>query len=180
MPISSVAGVGIAAGLAIAWRLGWVWWKNRGQRVVTCPENGRHAGVVVAAPGIVQSLVSKPTLRLSECSRWPEKAGCGQQCLSEVREAGSECLVRTIIGEWYRGKKCAVCAQTIGDIDWTGGSRPAVLGSGQQSIEWTEIPADKLIETLDGALPICFACHTANRLVREHPELVVVRNRAGV
>ena len=55
-----------------------------------------------------------------------------------------------------------------------------MLLTDQMSVEWNEIPADKLVETLAGALPICFACHTANRLVREHPELVTDRHRAGV
>jgi len=54
------------------------------------------------------------------------------------------------------------------------------LLTGQESVEWNEIPADRLVETLAAGLPICFACHTANRLVREHPELVTDRHRAGV
>jgi hypothetical protein len=54
-----------------------------------------------------------------------------------------------------------------------------LLLTGQESVEWNEIPADKLAETL-AAGPICFASHSANRLVREHPELVTDRHRAGV
>jgi hypothetical protein len=117
-----------------------------------------------------------PVLRLSECSRWPEKAGCGQECLSQVRESGAGCLVRNIIAQWYRDKSCAACGQAIGEIDWTG-SRPALLLSDQESVEWARIPAEELIGTLAAALPICFACHTANRLVKEHPELVTDRQR---
>jgi hypothetical protein len=36
-----------------------------------------------------------------------------------------------------------------------------------------------LPETLAAAKPICFACHMAQTLVREHPELVVDRHRPG-
>jgi hypothetical protein len=28
--------------------------------------------------------LSQPHLRLSECSRWPERQGCGQECLSQI------------------------------------------------------------------------------------------------
>lgn len=180
MPISLLAlAVILLAGVAV-WRLGSTWWKYRGQRVITCPENQRPAGVVVDATHAAASLFGKaPELQLSECSRWPEKAGCGQECLSEVREFGADCLVRNIIVKWYRDKVCAACGRAIGEIDWTG-SRPALLAADQVSVEWNQIPADKLLGTLAAALPICFACHTANRLVKEHPELVTERHRASI
>jgi hypothetical protein len=116
----------LLAGVAV-WRFGSAWLKYRGQRVITCPENHRPAGVVVdAAHAAATGFGKAPELRLSECTRWPEKAGCGQECLSEVRESGADCLVRNIIAKWYRDKVCAACGQPIGEIDWTG-SRPALL-----------------------------------------------------
>jgi hypothetical protein len=47
------------------------------------------------------------------------------------------------------------------------------------SVEWNRISAEMLPETLAAAKPICFACHTAQTLVRKHPELVVDRHRPG-
>jgi hypothetical protein len=180
MPIPVLAGVVVLlAGVAV-WRLGSAWWKYRGQRVVTCPESKRPAGVAVDATHAAATVFGKaPQLRLSECSRWPEKAGCGQECLSQVREAGADCLVRNIIAKWYRDKSCAACGQPIGEIDWTG-SRPALLIADRESVEWNQVPTDELPGTLAAALPICFTCHTANKLVRDHPELVTDRHRAGV
>ena len=125
------------------------------------------------------ALGKSPELRLSDCSRWPEKANCGQECLSQIRHSGADCLVANILTKWYEGKDCAACGQPIGQIDWAG-SHPALLVADQESVEWERISADKLTETLGGALPICFACHTANRLVKEHPELVTDRHRAGL
>jgi hypothetical protein len=178
IPLLDLIVVGLA-GVAV-WRLGNAWWKYRGQRVITCPENHRPAGVVLdAAHAAATGFGKAPELRLSECSRWPEKAGCGQECLSEIRESGADCLMRNIIAKWYRDKACAACGQPIGEIDWAG-SHPGVLLNDQVSVEWNQIPADKLVGTLAAALPICFACHTAKRLVREHPELVTDRHRAGV
>jgi hypothetical protein len=180
MPISVfVLAVVLLASVAV-WRLGSAWLKYRGKRVITCPENHRPAGVVLDAAHAAATVFGKaPELRLSECSRWPEKAGCGQECLSEVRESGTDCLVRNIIAKWYRGKVCAACGQAIGEIDWTG-SRPALLLADRASVEWNQVPADELMGTLAVALPICFACHTANRLVREHPELVTDRRRTAI
>ena len=54
------------------------------------------------------------------------------------------------------------------------------LVADQSSMEWNQIPADRIVGTLAAALPICFACHTANRLVKEHPDLVTERHRAGL
>lgn len=180
MPISLFAWATLILVLILACYLGSVWFKLRGQRVVTCPENQRQVVVSLnAGHAASTSLGGSPDLRLSECSRWPEKAKCGQECLSQIREAGAACLVRNIIAEWYRDKDCAACGQPIGEIDWAG-SHPALLVDEQVSVEWEQVPADKLTGTLAGAMPICFACHTANRLVREHPELAIYRHRAGL
>ena len=180
MPISSIAWASLILAVIVACYLGSVWFKLRGQRVVICPENQRQVVVSLnAAHAASTSFGGSPDLRLSECTRWPEKAGCGQQCLSQIREAGASCLVRNILVAWYRDKVCAACGQPIGEIDWAG-SHPALLVGDQVSVEWDRVPADKLTGTLAGALPICFACHTANRLVKEHPELVTDRHRAGL
>jgi hypothetical protein len=115
--------------------------------------------------------------RLSACSRWPEKAGCGQECLAEIAAAPENCLVRNIVSKWYHGKRCAVCGAQFDKVEW-GPSQPAVILSDKSSVEWKQISADVLTQTLDTALPVCFACHMANTLVRQHPELVTDRNRA--
>jgi hypothetical protein len=124
------------------------------------------------------ALVRTPNLRLSACTRWPERAGCGQECLSQVEAAPEDCLVRNILVLWYTGKRCANCGKPFGEIPLAG-AKPAVLGADKVSVEWSEIPADRLRETLAAAAPICFACHMGNTLVREHPELVVDRHRTA-
>ena len=35
---------------------------------------------------IVGSIAGRPELRLRDCSRWPDRHGCGQVCLSQVEE----------------------------------------------------------------------------------------------
>jgi hypothetical protein len=124
------------------------------------------------------ALAGSPQLRLSTCSRWPERAGCGQECLGQIEAAPEDCLVRNILVLWYTGKRCVYCGQPFGDIS-VAGAKPAVLCADKVSVEWSRIPADRLRETLAAASPICFACHMGNTLVREHPELVVDRHRSA-
>src|SRR5579872_1183780 len=166
----------IAVGVA-AWRFSRIWSRYLGRMVITCPENQRPAGVSVdARHALATGLGGAPELRLAECSRWPERADCGQQCLSQIAEAPADCLVRSILTRWYEDKSCAWCGLSIGDIH-IGDRKPALLKPDQTSVEWKDIPADRLQETLATALPLCFGCHMANTIVRSRPELVIDRKR---
>ena len=179
MPVYFGVAIVVVAAVAVLARLGRAWLKYRGKRVIQCPENLRPAGVVVnAAHAAVTAFGKAPELRLSQCSRWPERAGCGQECLSQIAAAPEDCLVRNIVANWYRGKVCGACGQVFGEIDW-GGSQPCLLMEGGMTLEWRQVPAEKLEETLSSAKAICFACHTARTLVREHPELAMDRHRAA-
>jgi hypothetical protein len=166
--------VAIAAVLCsiAAWRLFGAWFKNKGRRVVTCPENQRPAGVTLdSRHAVATALGRSPELRLESCSRWPEKAGCGQQCLSEIEASPEGCLVRNILLAWYVGKVCHSCGMAIGEIPLAG-ARPALLLAHGESVDWNEIPAEKLHETLLAASPVCFACHTARKMLHQHRELI--------
>jgi hypothetical protein len=178
MPFYLAVAILTLAAAVVLVRLGSAWLKYRGKRVIQCPENLRPAGVVVDAAHAAATAFGKaPELRLSQCSRWPERAGCGQECLSQIQASPEDCLVRNIIAKWYRGKACFTCGQEIGEIDW-GGSQPCLLTEAGSSLEWRQVPADKVEEMLSSAKAICFACHTATALVREHPELATDRHRA--
>jgi hypothetical protein len=179
MPVWLLAALFVAAVLAalVVARVVRAWLKYRGSLVVTCPETEKPAGVTVDAGYFaLASFGGKHELRLETCSRWPERAGCGQECLGQLAASPEGCLVRNIATEWYRGKKCASCGQPFGEIQW-GTAQPALLSADKQSMEWSEIAPERIRETLAASLPLCFACHTANRMVIEHPELVVNRKR---
>ncbi len=182
MPVQATLVAAIAAVfvLVVLSRQARVWWRYRGQRVVTCPETQRKAGVEVdARRAAASALLGPPSLRLSSCSRWPERAGCGQPCLSEIALSPEDCLMRRILADWYEGKSCASCGRAFGPIEWSA-AKPALLLPDQVSAEWSTIPAERLDDTLATARPLCFACHTASAMVREHPELVVDRARGPV
>ncbi|HUI80411.1 MAG TPA: hypothetical protein VLY24_20940 [Bryobacteraceae bacterium] len=166
----------VLAGIAV-WRMGRAWLKFHGKRAITCPENCLAAGVTIdARHAAATALHGEPELRLNQCSRWPEKADCGQDCLFQIERAPEDCLVRNILVHWYEGKKCAWCGRPIGEIH-LGDRKPAVLTADRRSMEWNQIPVEELKQTLANALPLCFTCHVANTMVREHPDLVIDRSR---
>lgn len=59
-----------------------------GTRPVACPENQQAAAVGMdAMHAAVTGIDGNPDLRLSDCTRWPERASCNQACLSQAVQA---------------------------------------------------------------------------------------------
>ena len=92
--------------------------KFRGRRLITCPETRTAVAVDVDAKHAAYTAVrsGQPELRLTSCSRWPEREDCGQECLLQVRMSPADCLMRTILAGWYQGKKCALCGRSFGEL----------------------------------------------------------------
>lgn len=157
-----------------------LWLRERGARVITCPESRRPAGVMVdAGYAALTGLLGAEKLRLSSCSRWPERAGCGQQCLTQIEASPEGCLVRRLLAQWYQRKTCSYCGTAFGEIRWSV-QKPALIRGDRVSVEWSKVAAEQLMETLETASPVCFACHMANTLVREQPDLVCDRSNRAV
>ena len=149
--------------------------KFRGKRLVSCPETHKPAAVRVAAgKAALEATVGNERLRLSECSRWPEREACGQECLAQIQEAPKACLVRMIINRWYQGQHCVYCHKPFGEIHWHD-HPPALADYQRKTVLWNELPAEKLQEALGKHRPVCWGCHIAQTFRREHPELVVDR-----
>jgi hypothetical protein len=56
-----------------------------GARAVTCPETKQTVAVEFdALHAAVTGLQGKSDLRLADCTRWPERAGCDEACLEEA------------------------------------------------------------------------------------------------
>src|SRR6266508_5447295 len=110
----------------------------RGARVVTCPETGKSVAVEVkAAKAALSATFNEPELRLSSCSRWPERQDCGQECGSQIEAAPDGCLVRQRWSEWYRDSRCALCGREIGEIHWID-RKPGLLTPDSKTIDWSE------------------------------------------
>lgn len=147
----------------------------RGQRLVTCPETRKPEAVsVAAAEAGLGAFFNEPTLRLKECSRWPERQNCGQDCLQQIETESQSCLVWNIVSKWYEGKSCVFCHKPFGTLQhWD--HAPALLGPDFVTKEWRDIGPEKLAETFSSHQPVCWNCHVAETFRRAHPKLVTDR-----
>jgi hypothetical protein len=176
----------IAAGALLLVALGYLvrtagraFLKAKGTRVVTCPETGRTVAVELdARNAALAALRGRSELRLRDCSRWPERAGCGQDCLGQIEQSSHGCLLRTIVTAWYAGKSCAICRKPFGEIHWHD-HRPCLLNAEGRTAQWQEISVDNLPDILESHRPICWNCHVMATFEREFPQRVVDRHRGA-
>ncbi|MDO8835720.1 MAG: hypothetical protein Q7V01_08985 [Vicinamibacterales bacterium] len=145
----------------------------RGDRLVSCPDNGQEVAVRVDAvhAAVTPNSVSGH-LRLESCTRWPEKVGCGQECLRQIEAQPDDCLVRMQVDRWYADKSCVLCGKALGDLDWTV-HKPAVRSPEGLTVEWHDIKPESLWGVLSSHDPVCWDCHVAETFRRQRPDLVL-------
>ena len=147
----------------------------RGKRLVTCPETHETVAVDVDAKQAAEgAFLSEPTLRLSSCTRWPERQNCGQDCLKQIDADPANCLVWNIVSKWYEGKTCAFCHKAIGPLHHLD-HVPALLGPDFKTVEWKRISPEQLPKVFSTYQPVCWNCHITESFRRLHPELVTER-----
>ena len=163
--------------LAVQLMVGATWFRRfRGDRLIICPETkGYEAVKVNASLAGFSAAMGAPALRLEDCSRWPMRAGCGQECLHQIEGAPESCLVGNIVIRWYEGKQCAVCRRPFGHLHWHD-HPPALLDSEQRTRLWRDVPFAELPRILASCAPVCWSCHIALTFRREHPDLIVDRH----
>lgn len=150
------------------------YWKARGKRLVTCPETQEPVAVEVdPMDAAFHALLKTRDLHLKSCTRWPEKAGCGQECLAQIEASSNGCLVHSVLAEWYAGKSCALCDKGLSmEI---GQHKPALMSPDRVTYEWSDLRVEDLPEILATHRPICWDCHIVETLYRLHPELITER-----
>lgn len=154
-------------------------YRFRGRRIIVCPETHEPAGVRVdARHAAVTSLLGKTRLRLDDCTRWPERQGCGQECLEQVESAPHDCLVRVQLERWYHGKSCSVCGANVSDIHAIE-RKPGFIGPTGETLTWADVKVENLPEVMETHLPVCWTCHVAATFRRQFPDRVVDREVGG-
>jgi hypothetical protein len=162
----------IAVGLIVGGR---AYLRYRGKMLITCPETCKPAAVKVAAgAAAVEAIFGRSDIHLKDCSRWPERQDCGQECLSQMEPDPKHCLVWTLVADWYAGKSCVYCQKPFGEIHWHD-HQPALLSPDGKTLQWNEVPAEKLPDIFLTHSPVCWSCNIAETFRREHSELVVDR-----
>src|ERR1700690_941697 len=175
--IITLAVVALAIGLFVFRAIPGIraYFDYRGKRLVTCPETHKAEAVDIAVgEAAVGGFLSEPTLRLVECSRWPERQDCGQDCLQQVEIDPANCLVWNIVSKWYEGKSCVFCHRQIAPLHHIDHA-PALLGPDHKTVEWKDLRPQQLPEIMQTHRPVCWNCHIAETFRRTHPELVVNR-----
>lgn len=67
--------------------------RYRGSRAVTCPETRQQVAVNFdALHAAVSGMSGRSDLRLAGCTRWPERADCGQDCIPEASRTAQYAL----------------------------------------------------------------------------------------
>jgi hypothetical protein len=149
--------------------------KYRGSRLVTCPETEKPAIVEVdALHASLTSTVRLPDIRIENCSRWPLKGQCGQECLTELDVAPDRCLVSGVLMRWYRDKSCVFCNREFPELHWLD-HRPSLLSPAGRLVSWNEINSNTFQNVLETHSPVCWDCYIAQEFRLDHPDLVVFR-----
>jgi hypothetical protein len=120
-----------------------------------------------------EAFAHRPQMQLTECSRWPDRKDCGQQCLAEIATAPSGCLVRNIVINWFGEKECVYCGKSIAEVkEWWVDHKPALLTPDRQIVTWNEFAAEQLPELFQKCKPVCWSCSATETFRKQHPELV--------
>jgi len=147
--------------------------RMRGDRVITCPDSEQPAAVRVdAGHAALTTAGGREHLRLESCSRWPEKAGCGQECLTQIEAQPMDCLVKSQVGRWYADKTCAICGKALGAVDWAA-HRPALRAPDGRTLEWRDVAPETMFQVMDTHAAICWDCPIAETFRRQRPDLVI-------
>jgi len=167
--------VGLGALYVFGRRLAVAWVRYRGARVVVCPENREIVAVEVdARHAAFSASQGRIDLRLDSCTRWPEKAGCGQECLGQIESAPEACLLRNILADWYQGKSCAFCGRAFHGVHWHD-RKPGLRAPDGAIRGWDGFRPEQVIDVLATHAPVCWDCRVAESFRLEHPELVTDR-----
>jgi hypothetical protein len=156
---------------------------HKGKMVVQCPETRKTVAVDVDAKhAATHSSDGKPDLRLNDCTRWPERADCGQDCLTQVERSPEDCLVRNQLSRWYGEGTCAYCGKGFKKVDsydhkavFSYDKKPGLRSPEGRVVQWSDVPVETLPEVLESHQPVCWDCVIAETFRKEHPELVSER-----
>ncbi len=173
--ITVLAVVVVAFFAGVLSRFLYVYFRQRGERLVSCPETQQPAAVRVnALRAALSSLRGSSQVRLDACTRWPEREECGQECLSDIVSAPDGCMVHKRLVAWYADKNCALCGAEVDAKHWYS-HEPALLDPAGRTLDWGQIKVLDLEQVLETHRPVCWNCHIIENVIRKHPDRIVFR-----
>jgi len=162
-------------------RLLWGYLRMRGARIVVCPET-REPAVVSVDPGhlAVTATLGSPDVLLDRCSRWPEREGCNQACVSQIAAEPRATLASERVRAWMRDEPCARCGRTVDDWHALGPQPGLLCRETDVTTRWDEIPVNDLAGRLETDVPVCKHCQVLEDFGRLYPDRIVDRHRGAV
>jgi hypothetical protein len=152
------------------------WSHVHGARVVVCPETQKAAAVRVDVGHAMASAVrERPDLRLTSCSRWPERQECDQRCVRQIETAPSETAPKTIAAHFFTGERCAICTRAI-EAPNAMTLQPGFMDPATHRVHsWDEVPPQDLTEVMATRYPLCSNCTLAEAFRQRFPDRVTDR-----
>ena len=152
------------------------WMTVRGARIVVCPETQLPVAVKVdVAHDVVSTILERPELRLTACSRWPERQDCDQPCTQQIEIAPSETHPRTIAAHYFSKERCAICSRPIEPPSHTA-QQPGFMEPVTHWVKtWNELPAQDLPRAIATFQPLCSNCTLVELFRQRSPDRVTDR-----
>lgn len=158
LTIYILAGIAAIVGLVFIIRaLRRTYLEYHGKRLVICPKTEKCATVEIDAPlAAITSLFGAPELRIENCSRWPERQQCAQDCTWQVDLSPLGCPIQDLLSSWYTGKECVLCGRRFGEFPSF--YRPALLSPEGNIMEWAAVHPEAIPDILLTHKPVCGDC----------------------
>jgi hypothetical protein len=152
------------------------WRHVRGARIVTCPETQRPVAVRVdVGHAVTSAMWDQPDLKLTSCSRWPERQDCEQPCVHQIETHPDETSPRTLAAHFFSSERCAVCARPI-EPPTSVTLQPGFLDPASHKVQrWDEVPPQDLAEAIATRHALCSNCTLAEIFRQRFPDRVTDR-----
>jgi hypothetical protein len=152
------------------------WSRVRGTRVVVCPETQRPVAVKVdVGHAVASALWEKADVKLTACSRWPERQDCDQPCVRQIETKPAETAPATIATHFFTGERCAICTRPI-EAPNRMTLQPGFMDAATHKVQsWDEVPPQDLAEAMATRRPLCANCTLAETFRQRFPDRVTDR-----
>jgi hypothetical protein len=151
-------------------------WRYHGLMLVTCPETRKPAAVRVATfRSALGEFLHTGQNRLSQCSRWPQRRDCAQDCVCQIERDPKDHRVWNIASEWFAEKKCVYCRKPIDPLSHLDHAPALMKIADRKIVEWKDLPAEQLPAAFSECVPVCWSCHMTKTFLRKFPGRAVVR-----
>jgi len=138
------------------------WSRVRGTRLVVCPETQRPVAVRIDVGLAMASAVWEAAdLRVTSCSRWPDRQDCDQPCVHEIETHPKDTQPRAIAARFFSSQRCAICSRPIDPFSRMT-LQPGFMDPATRHVKtWADLPPEDLPRAIAGWRPLCSNCTQA-------------------